>query len=289
MQPTLPPVRRPDTARPRTDPPAVPDAEPVAPTSRELERIEEQITELAGLAGATVSDEPGLGSWLVAWSGRGPALNHAERVRWPDDDAEVGERIARLTARLEETRDRPAVAIAEGLTQPAGLGDRLARLGWRPVLHELVLGTRRAAIVPHLDPLTRIEAVTRASAPDYETAERAIFGLDSSLADVRLEAMRRAIDAGRLRAYLVRMGDEPIATARLWTFGDIACLDGVGVVPHARRRGYGTLVATVATRAALATGHGLVWLEVTADNAAARAMYGRLGYEQVLEWRLYVE
>ena len=289
MPPSPPPIRRPDTARPRTDPPAVPDTERVAPTSRELERIEEQLTELAGLAGATVSDEPGLGSWLVTWPGRGPALNHAERVRWPADDAGIGERIGRLTARLAETRDRPAAGIAEGLTQPAGLGDRLARLGWRPVLHELVLGTRRAAIVPHLDPLTRIEAVTRASAPDYEAVERSIFGLKGSLADVRLDAMRRAIEAGRLRAYLVRVADEPIATARLWTFGDLACLDGLGVVPHARRRGYGTLVATVATRAALATGHGLVWLEVAADNAAARAMYARLGYDQVLEWRLYVE
>jgi ribosomal protein S18 acetylase RimI-like enzyme len=289
MPPSPPPIRRPDTARPRTDPPAVPDAEHVAPTSRELERIEEQLTELAALAGAAVSDEPDLASWLVTWKGRGPALNHAERVRWPPDDAGIGERIERLTARLEETRDRPAVTIAEGLTQPAGLGDRLAGLGWRPVLHELVLGTRRAGIVPHLDPLTRIEAVTRASAPDYEAVERSVFGLEGSLADVRLEAMRRAIDVGRLRAYLVRVSDEPIATARLWTFGDLACLDGLGVVPHARRRGYGTLVATVATRAALATGHGLVWLEVAADNAAARAMYARLGYEQILEWRLYVE
>jgi ribosomal protein S18 acetylase RimI-like enzyme len=288
MPPSPPPIRRPDTVRPRTDPPRGPDAERVAPTSRELERIEEQLTELAGLAGATVSDEPDLGSWLVTWEGRGPALNHAERVRWPADDAGIGERIERLAARLEDTRDRPAVAIAEGLTQPAGLGVRLAALGWRPVLHELVLGTRHAAIVPHLDPRTRIEAVTRASAPVYEATERAIFGLEGWLADVRLEALRRAIDAGRLRAYLVRVADEPIATARLWTFGDLACLDGVGVVPQARRRGYGTLVATVATRAALASGHGLVWLEVTDDNAAARAMYARLGYEQVLEWRLYV-
>jgi ribosomal protein S18 acetylase RimI-like enzyme len=288
MPPSPPPIRRPDTARPRADPPPAPDAVPVAPTSRELERIEQQLTELAGLAGATVSDEPDLGSWLVTWKGRGPALNHAERVRWPADDAGIAGRIERLTARLEQTGDRPAVAIAEDLTQPTGLGARLAGLGWRPVLHELVLGTRRAAIVPHLDPSTRIEAVTLASSAAYEATERVIFDLDGSLADVRLAAMRRAIGAGRLRAYLVRVADEPIATARLWTFGDLACLDGLGVVPQARRRGYGTLVATVATRAALATGHGLVWLEVAADNAAARAMYARLGYDQVLEWRLYV-
>ncbi len=289
MAPSPPPVRRPDTARPRADPPGDPIAERVAPTSRELERIEEQLTELAALAGATVSDEPALGSWLVTWTGRGPALNHAERVRWPADDPGIGERVERLRGRLGATLDPPAVAIAPGLTQPADLGERLARLGWRPVLHELVLGTRRAAVVPHLDPLTRVEAVTQASAPVYEAIERAIFGLEGSLADVRLEAMRRAIDAGRLRAYLVRAGDEPVATARLWTFGDLACLDGVGVVPDARRHGYGTLVATVATRAALATGHGLVWLEVASDNAAARAMYARLGYDRILEWRLFVE
>ena len=198
-------------------------------------------------------------------------------------------RLAQLSSELHRSADRAAVLVARGLTEPHDLAERLSALGWHATLHELILWTRAAAAVPHLDPLMRIEAVTRSTAPAYEALERAVFGLEGSLAEVRLAAIERALAAGRLRAYIARVAEEPVATARLWTFGELACLDGVGVVPRARRRGYGTLVTTIATRAALATGHRLVWLEVARDNAAARHMYEQLGYRPAFEWDLWVE
>ena len=262
---------------------------PAVPTRQELEQIEAQLVELAALAGATVREDSALDAWLVRWPGRGPALNHAERVRWSADAAGVRRHLERLSAELRPSAHRPAILVAHGLTEPHDLAERLSALGWQAALHELILWTRIAAAVPRLDPLMRIEAVTRSTAPAYEALERAVFGLDGSLAEVRLAAIERALAAGRLRAYIVRVVEEPVATARLWTFGDLACLDGVGVVQRARRRGYGTLVTTIATRAALATGHRLVWLEVARDNAAARSMYERLGYRPAFEWDLWVE
>ncbi|OYV72074.1 MAG: hypothetical protein B7Z74_06115 [Deltaproteobacteria bacterium 21-66-5] len=187
--------------------------------------------------------------------------------------------------------------VPAGLAPPGALAGALDHEGFvelRPsdltaTLHELILWTRAAAAVPHLDPLMRIEAVTRFTAPAHEALERAVFGLEESLAEARLAAIERALAAGRLRAYVARVAEEPVGIARLWTFGELACLEGVGVVPRARRRGYGTLITTIATRAALATGHRLVWLEVARDNAAARRMYEKLGYRPAFEWDLWVE
>ncbi len=224
----------------------------------------------------------------MRWPGRGPALNHAERVRWPAEPQEVQARLTLLRERLAPSSDRPAVLVATGLTAPTDLPLRLAALGWRRMLHEWILWTRRAAVVPHLDPRMRIQAVTPATAPEYEALERSIFDVDAALAGVRLSALRAALQDGRVRAWIVRLGQDPLATARLWSFGSTACLDGVGVVPAARRAGYGTLVTTIATRTALATGHRLVWLEVAADNAAARAMYDRLDYRPAFDWELWV-
>ncbi len=251
-------------------------------------RIEEQLVELAGLAGAAVREDPSLGGSLVRWPGRGPALNHLERVRWPADDEEIQARLGALAAVVSRSGDPPAIAVVDGLTKPADLGARLARLGWRAPLRELVLWTRRAPAMPHLEPIPRVEAVTARTVEAYEALERSIFGLDPGLAASRLEAAQRAMAAGRLRAYLLRMGEEPVATARLWSFGDLACVDGIGVVEPARRRRYGSLVTAIATRAALASGHRLAWLEVAGDNVGARDLYERLGYRTAFEWRLFV-
>lgn len=52
----------------------------------------------------------------------------------------------------------------------------------------------------------------------------------------------------------------------------------LAVVPEARRRGLAFRLMTQALERALALGAGQVFLEVAEDNAAARALYGRLGF-----------
>jgi predicted GNAT family acetyltransferase len=97
-----------------------------------------------------------------------------------------------------------------------------------------------------------------------------------------------SIGAGSLRTYLVRVDGTPVATARLASGDGVAGIFGVGVVAEQRRRGLGSLVTAVATRAGLAAGHKLVWLSVSEANEAAIRVYRQLGFEPAFEWSRWV-
>ncbi|MBA3778355.1 MAG: GNAT family N-acetyltransferase [Chloroflexi bacterium] len=247
--------------------------------------MERQLTSLVELLGAEVEARGDLGGLVARWPGRGPAFNHLGAVRWPSDGWET--RLDRTAAAFLERHEPPAIVVAEGLTQPPDLGARLVERGWISLVRETVFWTRRAAVVPHLDPRLRIEAVTDRSAAEYELVERRIFGLSDAEAAERVKALEATIAAGRQRAYLLRLAGDAVATARLAVSEEgLGALHGIGVVRDRRRQGYGTMLTTVATRAGLATGQGLVWLSVAAGNEPARRLYEALDYRPAYDWQL---
>jgi ribosomal protein S18 acetylase RimI-like enzyme len=79
-----------------------------------------------------------------------------------------------------------------------------------------------------------------------------------------------------------------VASARLSKGDGVAALSGISVATAHRRKGYGTLVTAIATRAGLATGNRLVWLSVDESNAAAVSLYRSLGYEPSFQWAHWV-
>jgi ribosomal protein S18 acetylase RimI-like enzyme len=249
--------------------------------------MERQLAGLAEVLGATATPDASLGVLLLRWPGHGPAFNHAALVRWTE--ADWREQSRRFVRRMAGERSVPALVVSDGLSEPADLSRRLEGEGWISLVEEDVLWTRRAGIVPHLDPSMRIEAVTRASAEAYEGLERSIFSLPPADARERMTALADSLEAGTQRAYLVRVGGEPIATARLVPGEGVAALHGIGVEAGHRRLGYGALITTIATRAALAMGSGLVWLSVAEGNEAARKLYEGLDYRPAFRWRLLVE
>ena len=277
------PTRRPATARPRPDPSR---ERPEPPSPEELAAIERHLVELARLSGARVEADRS-GALLVLHPAYGLGLNYATQVRWSEGDWE--ERLADAADRLAALGERPQLLVAEGSTTPPGLAQRLLASGWRRIATETVLWTRRAAVVPHLDPSLRIEAVTSASAALYEQVEREIFGVPGVLADERTRRLVEATEAGAVRAYLVRLAGEPVATARLSSFEGLAALHGIGVVEGHRRKGLGTLATAVATRAGLATGARLVWLSVAPDNEPAVRLYAALDFQQAFGWHRLVD
>ena len=210
------------------------------------------------------------------------ALNYGALPRWTSEGWR--DALERLSQAMQAQGDWPSLLLAEHLDGPLGLVDGLRRLGWQAMGRETVLWVGHASVVPHLDPSLRIEAVLPRSVADHERLERQIFGLPERESRDRAEALRGTLESGSLRAWVVRVGDEPVAVARLSQGTGVAGLYGIGVVEGRRREGLGTLITTVATRAGMALGNRVVWLSVEDDNPGARRMYERLGFLPAFSW-----
>jgi ribosomal protein S18 acetylase RimI-like enzyme len=202
--------------------------------------------------------------------------------RWPADGWQ--RQLTGLVEVFQGWRAWPSLLVADRLYRPIGLGDALASVGWSAVVRETVMWVGRASVVPHLDPSMRIEAVQPATVADHELLERRVFGLPGTQAASRRKATAGALQAGGLRAYVVRVDDEPVAVARLSQGDGVAGIYGVGVADGWRNRGYGTLITTIATRAGLAMGNRLVWLSVDPGNEPALHVYRKLGFQPAFNW-----
>lgn len=73
---------------------------------------------------------------------------------------------------------------------------------------------------------------------------------------------------------------EPDGFAMAWAAAGDAELLTLAVIPEARRRGVGAALVDAVSATALARGAASMHLEVAEDNAAARALYAKLGYEE---------
>ena len=272
------PIQRPATARPREDAPAA-----VAPPSaEELEAIHRHLVRLPGQEGAIVTEDAELGVTFVRGPGSGPDLTYAAMPRW--DARTWAEALAAVRARMLDEHTWPSLLLTDRLEHPPQLPAELEAQGWMPVVSETVMVSGRAAVVPHLDPGMRIEAVRPSALETHERLEREIFGIGADQVERRREAVAAALESARLRAWVVWLGDEPVAVARLSRGDSVAGLQGIGVVPSHRGRGYGTLITTIATRTGLATGARIVWLSVHEDNEPAVRAYQALGFERAFGW-----
>jgi ribosomal-protein-alanine N-acetyltransferase len=79
---------------------------------------------------------------------------------------------------------------------------------------------------------------------------------------------------------LISRGAQAQGFVMAWAAAGDAELLTVAVVPEARRKGVGASLVTSAGVAALVRGAASMHLEVAEDNAAARALYAKLGYEE---------
>jgi ribosomal-protein-alanine N-acetyltransferase len=119
--------------------------------------------------------------------------------------------------------------------------------------------------------------------------EAADEGAAELLAALHARAFPRPWSAGEIAkllqnpttfALIARAGDAQ-GFVMAWSAAGDAEILTVAVVPEARRSGVGAALVTSAGVAALVRGAASMHLEVAEDNAAARALYAKLGYAEV--------
>lgn len=284
LRPTSP-VTRPVTARSRAE--AAAEAVKVgAPTPAEVESIARHLSTLAVYSGATAVDDPHLAALLIRAPGGGTALNYAAMPQWTA--ANWREMVAQLSEAMRAAGEWPSLMVAERVDRPIDLERELPSSGWTQVCHETVMWVGAASVVPHLDPSLRIEAVQPNAVEAHQELEAQVFGLGRRNLAARGTDLADALRSGHVRAYVVRVAGEPVAVARLSVGEKDAGLYGLGVAENWRRRGMGTLLTTVATRAGLALGRRIVWLSVEDANEGAREMYELLGFRPLFGWSRWV-
>lgn len=90
---------------------------------------------------------------------------------------------------------------------------------------------------------------------------------------------RKVLTSADQQAFVsIREGDEVLAIARLSVAAGWAGLTAVEVHPGCRRQGLGGAITAAASDEAARRGISRVFLQVEVDNAAARALYERLGF-----------
>jgi [ribosomal protein S18]-alanine N-acetyltransferase len=93
-----------------------------------------------------------------------------------------------------------------------------------------------------------------------------------------------------LRHYLVAERDgQVVGSAGLLSIGETAQILTVGVLPTARRQGIGEQLVQALVAEATRRRAAEILLEVRMDNAAARQLYAKLGFEVIGTRRGYYE
>jgi len=244
--------------------------------------VERHLVTLPTFEGGSFVEDAELGAVLVRGPGGEPDLSYAAMPRWSVDA--WPSRLDAVSQRMRADGLWPSLLWCEPPDRPIGLARELPRQGWARVFGETVMWVGHASVVPHLDPRLRIEAIQERSLPLHEEVEARIFGLDRATAERRRPAVAEALGAGRVRAWIVWLEDEPVAVARLSQGDGVAALHGIGVVEDRRRLGFGTLITTIATRAGLALGNRIVWLSVSDADPVAKGLYARLGFAPLMTW-----
>jgi ribosomal-protein-alanine N-acetyltransferase len=156
---------------------------------------------------------------------------------------------------------------------------------WAAACDAVTVSAPDALIIRRCAPadLERISLIERASFSDpwsFEafSAALALRHLRFLVAEETGRAARSGAGEPGLVGYVVAlvMGDE----------GEIA---DVAVAPAARRRGVGRRLLQRITAEMMEAGVRALYLEVRESNAAARALYGALGFEQVGRRRGYYQ
>ncbi|MBO0904293.1 GNAT family N-acetyltransferase [Jiella sonneratiae] len=218
------------------------------------------------------------GTWAVRLTRSFPAkrLNSINPLD-PSDTKDIPARLARARKTFAEA-GRTVIVRQSPLAAPE-LVAHLDGEGWSRFGESIVMTADLLAV--DLD--GSVERIPIRDPGRYLEASLAVHGRPASmrtgLAEV-LAAIRppsamfvRESEAGR-----------PVAVALAIQDNDLCGLLDVAVAPECHRRGIGSDLVRTALRYTMHKGARTGWVQVEADNAAGRALYGRLGFREAYRY-----
>jgi ribosomal protein S18 acetylase RimI-like enzyme len=173
----------------------------------------------------------------------------------------------------------PAIFRMLPFSQPPELDAYLGKLGWSMFERTLVL--RADMPTASTMPVVR-DAVEIIDAPRWVELTAGLLDLAG---DPRLAAVERA------RSYplphagaIIRHQGEVVACGLVKLEGAHAGLFALNTAPAHRRRGLGLAIVSALLAEASRHGSRVAYLQVTADNEAALALYGRFGFAPLYDY-----
>lgn len=231
----------------------------------------EELQRIAARSWPAVEEQP-LGDWLLRASAG--FTRRANSVQALGDPGLPLPEALDAVGRWYAARGLPAHLEVTTPGSPEELSAELDRLGARysPTL------VRTAPLAPLVKLGSGYERVrlSRTAGPDWMSLYRRVTGGP----EVE-EAARQVIHGGPSVWFATVPGPEdggPLAIGRCSVEGRWACFSAIEVLPYARRAGLATTVMAVLAARAAEEGAVGASLQVEAENAAAIALYDRLGF-----------
>jgi N-acetylglutamate synthase len=231
--------------------------------------------EHAAAAGWRACEEARLGGWLLraaeGFTGRANSALAAGHPGLP-----LAAAIGKVCSWYSERGLPPMIAVPYPSGQPpaSDLDCALATCGWTVQAGAATVMTADAEVVAARAGTARPAAVQIDDEPDAAWLARYHYR-GKQLPPVAIKLLTSA----PWQAFgSVRSGGETVAIGRVAHAGDWAGLTAIEVDPRFRRQGLGTVVTRALAAAAARRGASNIYLQVTDDNAGARALYRRLGF-----------
>ena len=231
--------------------------------------------EHAAAAGWRATEEDRLGDWLLrAADGFTGRANSALAAGDPGLPLPAAIRQVRAWYQQRGLPAMVAVPYPAGQPSASPLDRALADLGWTVRADAAIVMTAKArAVAAHAGPDGAAEVAIEAD-PDPAWLARYHYR-GQQLPPVAIKLLTSA----PWQAFgSVRTSGETIAIGRVAHAGDWAGLTAIEVDPRFRRQGLGSAVTTALSAVAAERGASGIYLQVTDGNAAARALYRRLGF-----------
>jgi GNAT superfamily N-acetyltransferase len=217
------------------------------------------------------------GTWVVRLTAGHPGkrLNSVNPLD-PGDVRDLPERIMRAGRRFD-AYGRP---LTFRLSPLAGqkLTDHLEKEGWASFDESLVmqLDLDNDAVHGAMDQIPMKDMGRFVSAAmDTQAADPALRpGISEIIGAIQPEA----------GLFVLEQEEKPVATAICVHDGDLAGLFEVATAEDERGKGYGRRLLLSALKWARLRGAKHAWLQVQADNFAARRLYGTLGFAELYRY-----